>query len=65
MKPGMSTKRETMKQAEAESGQPRDVKGVPHESMSKAAVRAMHKNNHEFGPDRGGKDCHEHWRGKS
>ena len=65
MKPGMSTKRETMKQAEAESGTGRDVKGVPHENMSKSAHKALHTPNHEFGPDRGGTDCHNTHRGKS
>ena len=65
MKPGMSTKRESMKQAEAESGQPKDIKGVPHENMSKSAHAAMRKPNHEFGSDRGGTDCHQTWRGKS
>ena len=61
----MPTKKETMKEAEAESGTPRDVKGEPKETYSKAAHRAMHKPNHEFGADRGGTDCHECHRGKS
>lgn len=55
----------TVKNSQAESGTERDVKGVPHEHMSKEAVRAMHKPNHEFGPDRGGTDCHETHRGGS
>ena len=61
----MPTKRETMKQAEAESGTGRDVKGVPHEHISKAAHAAMHKPNHEFGSCHEGTEYHESHKGKS
>ena len=61
----MPTKKETMKMAEAESGTGRDVKGVTKVGLTKADHREMHMPKHEFGPDRGGTDCHQTHRGKS
>ena len=61
----MPTKRESMKQAEAESGTERDVKGMPHEHISKSAHAAMHKPNHEFGTCHEGTEYHHSHRGKS
>ena len=61
----MPTKRESMKQAEAEAGTGRDVKGVPHEHISKSAHAAMHKPNHEFGECHEGSHYHDHHKGKA
>ena len=61
----MPTKRESMKETEAESGTERDVKGMPREHMSKAAHAAMHKPNHEFGACHEGTEYHHSHRGKS
>ena len=58
------SKRESVKQAERESGTKRDVKGMPHEHISKSAHAAMHKPNHEFGECHEGTTYHDHHRGK-
>ena len=61
----MPTKRESMKEAERESGTERDVKGVPHEGMSKSAHAAVHRPNHEFGTCHEGSHYHDHHKGKA
>jgi hypothetical protein len=53
---------DTSKHAQAESGQPKDVKGVPHKD---GRSNHMRFSNHEFGEYKTGSDHHDCHRGKS
>ena len=54
------SKRESIKQAERESGTRKDVEG-----MGKDAHKRHHMPNHEFGSCHEGSEYHESHRGKS
>lgn len=48
-----------LKNSQEEKGTGKDVKAADGRKTE------MRHGNHEFGPERNGKDCHEHHRGKS